>query len=248
MFLLLLPAIVHHAHAQYKIKGTVYDSTNNYVIQSVTVQSTSGKGAVTDANGYYEIDVAEKDSIWFSYLNKPTVKFPVLKIANPHNFEISLQVNVTTLKEVKVRPRNYRLDSLQNRQDYAKVFNYKKPTLSVVTPSYGQATGFDLNALIDMFRFRKNRNMQSFQRRLIQQEQDKYIDYRFSKALVLRLTGLTDSLRDDFMARYRPSYFFTVNVDEYTFQKFIKDAYERYQKGLPPLELWTREFDKDWEE
>ena len=78
-------AAAGEVNGQYKIKGTVYDSSNNYVIQFVTVQSSSGKGTMTDANGYYEIEVAEKDSIWFSYLNKPTVKFPVLKIANPHN-------------------------------------------------------------------------------------------------------------------------------------------------------------------
>ncbi len=236
------------ASAQYKIRGTVYDSTHNYVIQSVSVLSTSGTGTVTDANGYYEIEVNERDSIWFSYLNKPTIKFPVLKIVNPLNFEISIQVNVTTLKEVKIRPKNYRLDSLQNRQDYAKVFDYKKPTIKTVTPSYGQAAGFDLNAIISMFQFKKNRQTLSFQKRLLAQEQEKFVDHRFSKGLVLRLTGLTDSARDVFMRIYRPSYFFSVRADEYTFQKFIKDSYERYKKGLPPEDIWIREFDQEWEE
>src|SRR5687767_10070452 len=176
--------------AQYKIRGTVYDSTRSYPVGFVSVLSTSGKGTSTNANGEYEIDVAEKDSIWFSYLNKPTVKFPVLKIANPFGFDISLQVNVPELKEVKIRPRNYREDSAQNRKDYAKVFDYRKGyRFNTVTPTYGAAAGFDLNEIINAFRFRKNRQMLSFQKRLLQQEQDKFVEHRFNKALVRRLTG-----------------------------------------------------------
>src|SRR5882724_7757200 len=123
----------------YKIKGTVYDSSRNYPMESVSVLSTSGKGTITNAEGYYEIEVMEKDSIWFSYPNKPTVKFPVLKINNPMGFDISLQVNVPVLKEVKIRPRIYKQDSMQNRIDYAKIFNYQKPGLKTVTPQYGAA-------------------------------------------------------------------------------------------------------------
>ena len=113
----------------YKIRGVVYDSSRNNPLEAVSVLSTSGKGTFTNIDGIYEIEVAEKDSIWFSYLNKPTVKFPVLKIINPVNFDISLRVSVPTLREVKIKPRNYKFDSTQNRNDYAKIFNYQKPKL-----------------------------------------------------------------------------------------------------------------------
>lgn len=93
----------------YKIRGVVYDSSRNYPMELVSVLSTSGTGTVTNADGYYEIEVTEKDSIWFSYLNKPTVKFPVMRIGNPMQFDISLQVNVPVMKEVKILPKNYRL-------------------------------------------------------------------------------------------------------------------------------------------
>jgi hypothetical protein len=166
----------------------VYDSSRNYPLEAVSVLSTSGKGTVTNADGFYEIEVTEKDSIWFSYLNKPTVKFPVLKIVNTMSFDISLHVNVPVLREVKIRPRNYRQDSIQNRIDYAKVFNYQKPKLKPSVTSSG--VGFDLDEIINMFRFRRNRSMASFQQRLLMEEEDKYIDYRFNKALVRRLTLL----------------------------------------------------------
>ena len=226
--------------AQYKIRGTVYDSTRNYPMASVSVISSSGRGAVTNAEGKYEIDVAEKDSIWFSYLNKPTVKFPVLKIATPFTFDIALNVNITVLKEVKIRPRNYRQDSIQNREDYAKVFNYEKPKLRAITPQYGQAAGFDLDAIIDAFNFKKIRSMRSFQKRLVAQEQDKFVDHRFNKGLVRRLSGLSDSTLDYFMQTYRPNYFFALKTDDYTFQKWIKDSAERFKLGLPPIDMMFR--------
>ena len=224
------------ASAQYyKIRGMVYDSSRSYPMQSVSVLSTSGKGTITNADGYYEIEVTEKDSIWFSYLNKPTIKFPVLKIVNPTEFDISLQVNVPVLREVKIRPPNYKLDSLRNRIDYAKIFNYQKPKLKTVAPQYGTGMGFDLDEIINMFRFKRNRSMASFQKRLFLQEQDKFIDHRFNKALVRRLTLLGGNELDSFMRVYRPSYLFTQLSGDYEFQKYIKDSFYRFKRGLPPL-------------
>jgi hypothetical protein len=218
----------------YKIKGSVYDSSRNYPLQAVSVVSTSGGGTITNADGFYEIDVTEKDSIWFSYLGKPTVKFPVLKIVTPLEFDISLHVNVPTLKEVKIRPRNYRYDSIQNRNDYAKVFNFQKPTIKTVTPQYGVGMGFDLDEIINMFRFRRNRTMASFQQRLLLDEQEKYIDFRFNKALVRRLTRLDGIELDSFMRVFRPTYTFTKFAGEYDFQYYIKEALYRFKRGLRP--------------
>jgi plasmid maintenance system killer protein len=235
LFIVLLAS--QSAVAQYKIKGTVYDSTRNYPLELVSVLTTAGKGTVTNAEGVYEIEVAEKDSIWFSYLGKPTVKFPVLKIANPFGFDISLKVNVTVLKEVKIRPRNYKQDSVQNRLDYAKIFNYKKPGLKTVTPQYGVGAGFDLNEIINAFRFKRNRSMLSFQKRLLEQEREKSVTHRFNKALVRRLTMLDGAELDSFMLVFRPSYEFTMSTGDYDFQQYIKTAHARFKRGLPPLQF-----------
>lgn len=225
----------------YKIKGTVYDSSRNYPMESVSVLSTSGKGTITNADGFYEIEVMEKDSIWFSYLNKPTVKFPVLKIANPMGFDISLQINVPVMKEVKIRPRIYKQDSIQNRLDYANIFNYQKPGLKTVTPQYGAAAGFDLDEIINVFRFKRNRSMLAFQKRLLQEEQENFVDHRFSKALVRRLTLLKEPVLDSFMRLYRPSYRFTLLAGDYDFMRYIKDSAIRFKKGLPPVTLFREE-------
>lgn len=230
LLLLVLLEAGHTAVAQYKVRGTVLDSSRNYPLQAVSVMTTSGRGTITDGDGQYTIEVNERDSIWFSYLGKPTVKFPVLKIQDSRQFDISLKVSIPVLPEVKVRPRNYRLDSIQNRIDYAKVFNFKKPDLESMTSIGPSGAGIDINELIRSFQFRKNRSTMAFRERLILQEQEKFIDHRFSPTLIRRLTGLEGEELKAFVVRYRPTYEFALFTSEYDFQLYIKTSAEKFRK------------------
>ncbi|HEX6848631.1 MAG TPA: hypothetical protein VF144_16715 [Chitinophagaceae bacterium] len=223
----------------FKLRGTVYDSTKSYPIIAVSVLTTSGKGTATNIYGEYEIDVTESDSVWFSYLNKPTIKYPVRKIVDASRFDIAIHVNVPVLKEVIVKPRNYKLDSIQNRLDYAKAFDWQKPKLKAnVSGDMGAAVGFDINEIIRMFQFRKNKSNAAFRERLLAEEREKFIDHRFNKALVLRLTGLIGEERDSFMAYCRPTYEFCLFTGEYDFQLFIKKCYELYKQRKD--DAWLR--------
>lgn len=216
---------------QVKVSGKVYDVTQHKPLEAVSVMSSSGGGTITDNNGRYTIIVSEKDSIWFSYLGKPTPKFPVLTIVNTQNFEISLHVNVADLKQIIVTPRNYRVDSLQNRIDYATAFNFRRPnleTLTSISPSGG--VGLDINEFIRMFQFRKNRRMEAFQERLLREETEKYIDYRFNRALIIRLTQLRSAELDTFISWYRPGLEFTESTTDYEFQSYIKRCYLQYRR------------------
>ena len=107
------------------ISGTVYDITARRPLEAVGVMSSSGRGTITDSTGRYTITVKTKDSIWFSLIGKTTVKFPVDTISNLENFNVMIHLRATELPEVKVRNNYYKFDSLQNRKDYAKVFDFK---------------------------------------------------------------------------------------------------------------------------
>ena len=223
--------ITSKAGAQsFKLRGTVYDSTKTYPVIAVSVLSSSGKGAVTDIYGRYEIDVTETDSVWFSYLNKPTIKYVVRKIPDASHFDIAIHINVPVLKEVIVKPRNYKMDSIQNRIDYAKAFDWQKPKLrGISSGELGTPAGFDLDAIIHMFQFRKNKSNEAFRERLLAEEREKFIDHRFNKALVLRLTRLIGEERDTFMQYCRPTYEYCLYTGDYDFQYFIKKCYEVYK-------------------
>jgi hypothetical protein len=218
------------SYAQYKVKGTVYDSSRLYRIEAVTVLSTNGKGTVTDSLGRYQLDVGEKDSIWFSFLGKPTPKYPILKIADITRFDIALRLKMDVMQEVKIRSRIYKEDSIQNRKDYAKAFDFRRPSFESMTSVNAMGAGIDIQELIRLFQFRKNKSMEKFRERLLEQEREKFVDHKFSKALVKRLTGLDGDQLTLFMKEYRPVFEFALYSSEYDFQLYIKKAGEEFKK------------------
>jgi hypothetical protein len=70
--------------------------------------------------------------------------------------------------------------------------------------------------------------MLSFQQRLLQDEQDKYIDHRYSKYLVKRLTKLDGKELEDFMTFYRPSYEEVQAMNDLELGYYIEQCYKNY--------------------
>jgi hypothetical protein len=221
------------AFGQVLVDGTVYDRSQLRIMQGVSVVATSGRGTVTDSLGHYSISLPESDSIYFSYLGKSTSKFAVKEIVLALPFDMSLQVGVDSLPPVLVTSPNYQLDSLANRQEYQKVFDYGTNYISNMKSTNkgrGMGVGVDFDML---FEGKKIRRMEAFQKRLVEEEQDKYVDHRFTRALVRRITGLQPPALDTFMRQYRPSYLFIQSCEtDYEFYKYILD--------------WGKFFAEDW--
>ncbi len=222
--------------AQITVSGNVYDVTKLYAVPGVQVSSTSGSIDITDSSGAYHINVSAKDSISFTYEGKSTIKFPVKDIKNYSAFDISLHATVKQkyklLNPVTVYTKSYKLDSIENREEYAKIFGDEKPGIhSTYDP--GGTAGVDLDALIEMFRFRKNKERLAFKNRLVQEEQERYIDYRFSSKTITRITGLTGDSLETYKKLYRPGYYFVSNSTITEFYEYILStsyAFRRKEK------------------
>ena len=190
----------------------------------------------TDSMGRYSIQVKPGDSISFVYKNKPTQPFEVNTIPNPAQFDISIHLNIeskySVLKEVIVYSKSHQQDSLEKRQTYARIFQYEKPGLSTsITP--GGGAGADINELINIFRFRRNKRIKAFQQRLELEEEEKYIDYRFNKIVVSRITGLKSPALDSFLVWYRPDYEFAQASSEIVLNQYILNASYQFRKIMP---------------
>ncbi len=227
-FLLVLSVKVS---AQIQLSGTVYDSTKRNLVEGVQVICTCGTMSFTDSVGNYTIFVGEKDSVFFFFRNKPTQMFPVAAIKTTDQFDISINLFVPgrykQLKEIVVYGKTRRQDSIDNRVQYDKIFNYDKGgvRISNTAPESGFGAGIDLNALVDVFRFRRNRSMLRFQQRLIKEEQDRYIDYRFNKTIVQRLTTVKEGpALDKFMIEYRPEYELLTQILDIELYLYIQAA------------------------
>lgn len=222
------------AKSQFVITGTIYDSTKIVPVKDVVIKSSSGTMAVTDSNGRYSITATGRDSLVFIYQNKPTLKFAVSQVPNTGSFDISLHIRVAekyrTLKEVKVYAKNHKQDSIENRQQYAKIFNYERPGIKLSSNSYSGAAGVDLDELINVFRFKRNKQLKKMQLRLEEEEKERYINYRFNKAIVRRITGLDGKDLDNFMKDYRPGYDFTLNSSLVQFYQYILNASYKYNE------------------
>ena len=191
-----------------------------------------GTGTTTDSNGNYVIRVDQSDSLRFSYLGRATQMFPVLMMNSTTGFDIALHVKPTELSEVRVAPRNYNMDSLQNRKDYEKIFNYKKPGLEITDGPMAEELDLIWMKSSMCFVLRRNRRLLAFQERLVADEQDKFIDHRFTRYIVKQITHLDGDAEDSFMRRYRPSYQFTQLATDYEYAEYIKLAYIDYQRHL----------------
>ncbi len=215
------------------ISGTVYDISARRPLEAVAVMSTSGNGVITDSMGRYSIRVPLKDSIWFSLIGKSTMKYSVDTISNTDNFNVMIHVRAFDLPDVKVRNNYYKFDSVQNRKDYAKIFDFKKPGLRLSNnPGYnpgGVTVGFDLDEIINMFRFKRNKSLLNLQNRLLQQEQDKYVDHRYTKPFVRKLTKLNPPDLDIFMRRYRPDYEVVQLMNDLELGYYIQKTFEIYK-------------------
>lgn len=217
-----------------RLEGTIYDHFTKRPLPAVSVMASGGKGVISDSLGRYSLTVSAKDSIWFSYLFKETVKYPIDTIPDKEHFDIALYVDAVWLPEVKVRNKNYYLDSLQNRKDYAKIFNFKKPTISFSTPNVSSyvpgslTAGIDLNEFINIFRVKRNRQILNMQKRLYWEEEEKYIDHRFNKSFVRRITGLEMPALDSFMSVYRPSYQMLQEWNDIELASYIDKCYQNF--------------------
>ncbi len=221
-------------YAQKKIiYGQVYDNLTLHPLRNVAVLANAGLLQLTDSNGFYEISINYGDSIWFSYEGKNSEKFSTKAIYDG-NLNIMLHLKISNLPEVTVFNSNYLLDSLLNRKDYAKYFNYE-PGLKISTTNNtntpGQiGAGIDIESLINLFRTRYNRHLEALQNRLIDEEQNKYIDHRFNPTLVKKITHLQEPDLAKFMDEFRPQYNLLTNFNDLELAVYIQESFYEFMR------------------
>ena len=225
------------AYAQFQLSGTVLDSTKRNLVEGVQVFCTCGTMSFTDSLGRYSIFVSEQDSVFFFFRNKPTQLFAVSAIKNPESFDISLLVYVPGryqyLQEVVIYGKTRRQDSIENRLQYEKVFEHSNGGLRVTAApgESGIGAGLELESLINMFRFRYNRSQSRFAERLIREERDRYIAYRFNATIVKKLTTLKDGpLLEQFLQIYKPDYLLLTQTLDIELYQYIQVAAREFLK------------------
>ncbi len=229
-----------YSKAQDRVLGNIYDQSKYIPIPKVEVLSNYGQKAFSDSTGAYEIEVLPHDSIWFYFHGKATQKYAVEKINTPAQFDISIHLkeseeNRHWLPPVIVKNyRNYRLDSTQNRREYARIFNPDKGGLSLVRPDNGGFGGvgvaLDLDEIIKSFSFAKNKRLELYRQRITEDEQYNYIRNRFSDDMITKLTGLEGENLKEYVNMYLPDYYFVTKVNDIDLGKYVVNTYKQYKR------------------
>lgn len=229
--------------AQVNVSGIVYEQGSSKTMQGVSVLTAKGHPAMTDSGGHYSILVPPGDSIWFSWLGRRSGKTAVGDIFNPQDFDISLDPGIQTLRTVAVlgsNGNNFTSDSSRNRKEYQKVFEYDDSAHSALDDvsakgKRGASLGLDFN-LDQIADPAANKRTAAFHDRLVWEEQQDYINHRFNKSLVHRITGLESPALDSFMVRFRPDYDTLHSFgSDWDYYSSIKDNCKEF------LETWEKE-------
>jgi hypothetical protein len=80
-----------------------------------------------------------------------------------------------------------------------------------------------------MFRVKRNRNLLFLQKRLLSQEQEKYVQYRFTKRFVIKLTRLEGEELDRFMNFCKPSYEVLGLLNDLELGYYIQKKFEEFK-------------------
>ena len=231
---LALGARLQAQQNEIEVKGRTYEQTGRMFLEGVVVQATNGRGTISDSLGQYSLWVRPTDSVYFSYQGRVTGKYPVATMEDPRQFSMALHVRTHALPPVTIYGRNYRMDSLQNRQVYAKYFDWRKENpLNSINMSNG-SVGMDPSAIINLFRFRRNRQLTSLRERLIAEEQDKYVSNRYNRTMVSEITGLKGDRLTAFMERHRPPYDFVAVVNDLELAYYVDQCFKSDTGNLPP--------------
>lgn len=224
--LVLFSFISHFVFAQKIIQGRVYSGATDSVITSASVHNlTTKQSAVANKFGAYRINASEGDLVIFSASGflTDTVKVEFYMLLTPH--DVTLPLKMTTLAGVNLLS-SYKKDSLERRNDYADIFNNQKNITGGNRPTDG--VGISVSPL--SYFSKQAKQKRQLRKRLLQQEQDDYVDRSFPGGWVSKLTGLSGDSLNLFMYRYRPSYDFCRDTDRAGMTVYISEKLKEFRK------------------
>jgi hypothetical protein len=210
------------------VAGIIFDTDSKGRLSRVNILNlTTGTSTYNNINGVFNIDARPGDKLVFSQVEHfaDTV---LIKSYIP--LAIYMRRIAIQLKQVNI------FDSLPDPQkrlaarkrDNSRIYGFGNKDMFSLTPGIG--VGLSIDAIYDSFS-KRGRNAAHLRETIEGDYRDDVVDYRFNKGLVSRITGLKGFDLVDFMAKYRPGYYFLTNASEYEFITTIKNNLKRYRRN-----------------
>jgi hypothetical protein len=220
-----------------KISGIVVDKTTRQPIAGALV-SFYNLTVRAGGLGRFEMNVSHlNDSLRVSAFAYKTISVFI----TPANVTLVVELDpkITRLTEVTVHGnRDFKQDSLANRAAFAKQFNYRAPSIKDAFsdhPDKQPGELISINPLLLIAALTKKSSPEyKFQQQLMGDEHEQYVDEKFNRGNVTRITGLRGDTLATFMVQYRPGYQFALKATDYEIEVYIKNCYKKFeQEGFP---------------
>jgi hypothetical protein len=229
--LLFLLAFSSGAFAQQDLAGKIVKRGGTEPLAGVTVINLNQKKSNrSDMGGNYKVPALTGDTIIFSSAGYR----PDTLIASAYMFTeswlIDLPPKVTVLPTANVEEiSNYQIDSLKRRDEYRALLDKKHPIKLFDEKTPDDAPGLFISP-VDYYS-KTEKDKRRLKRRLKQEEEDYYIDYKFPPGRVALLTRLTGDSLQLFLRLYRPSYAFCRKANSEDILLYINDKLMLFRKG-----------------
>jgi hypothetical protein len=237
----------HQLFAQ-SVTGLVVERSTMLPISGATVTAASYK-VYTSYGGYFRVaKLNAGDTIKIVHAGFKPYRFSYRPQNKPDTIKIIMEPVSLMLNEVSVKAtRHLNVDSINNRDQFSKIFNHgyyglqdmfisnakinKFIPYDNVTAPNSTTTILSLN-LIQVANLigQKKTKVSKLQRTLIADEQFNYAGERFSRQKITAITGLKGDSLQKFTEKYQQSIGNTQNMTDYEVMMYIKKSYADFVK------------------
>lgn len=222
------------AAAQQEFGGKIFKQGSNEVLHSVSIENRSRHHYnLSDQGGNFRIQAAAGDTLFFSSAGYQSDTLVLRADMFTGEYRVYLEPKVVALPSFRVGGlSNYQLDSMERRRDYDWVYSRSGNSPLINNKRQGDGVGMSMNLRT---KSTQDRQIEKLKKRLVQEEEDYYIDSRFTREYVSRLTHLQGDSLQQFMVKYRPPYQFCRLATNTDILLWINDSIKKFRKreGTP---------------
>ena len=228
---ILFTTFFYCVSAQQRIvRGKVFRDQTDEVLMGVDVDNISQQlHKQSDLGGNFKILAKVGDILVFSNIGYMPDTVKVVSYVIDSGYNVMLRPETRSLPMVSVQGdfNKYQLDSLKRREDYKYIYERGKPKIvGGSTPTNG--AGINISPVT--FFSKKEKEVRHLKKRLGQNEENYYVDYKFSKSYVAKLTRLQGDSLQLFMKRYTPSYSYCRKTSSDGMLLYINESLKSFLK------------------
>lgn len=229
-FLIIIFLVLSHCgYAQRFLTGRVLKKDSKEFLVSVSIENkTQRRHDLSDERGTYRIQSSQGDVLIFTHVGYQADTIIVDTAMQAADYPVYLEPKAQTLRAVEVGSlSNYQLDSMARREEYGWVYDHGTPP-RLERKRSGDGVGISMNIFRNASK--EDQDREKLKKRLMREEEEHYIDFRYSREYVSRLTKLKGDSLQQFMMHYRPTYDYCRKAASVDILVYVNDSFKKFMK------------------